>query len=166
MMDSDKMRLAVVAADYLLGRSDELIYTFGGNKGGSSISGDDSKVYHRSVLTNEQIMIITRWLAIDGDSDILDVKEDSDEARQNEEDFRHLFPYNYALAKSHNFNIPSDVVNDRNSYYWVHTGSVMPVPGLQNYIAAYSRGLISKDYMYKMAFEGIPWIGASNVYLT
>ena len=32
------------------------------------------KVYHRSVLTNEQIMIITRWLAIDGDSDILDVK--------------------------------------------------------------------------------------------
>ncbi len=29
-------------------------------------------------------MIITRWLAIDGDSDILDVKEDSDEARQNE----------------------------------------------------------------------------------
>lgn len=74
VMDSDKMRLAVVAADYLLGRSDELIYTFGGNKGGSSISGDDSKVYHRSVLTNEQIMIITRWLAIDGDSDILDVK--------------------------------------------------------------------------------------------
>ena len=73
------MSLAVVAADYLLGRSDELIYTFGGNKGGSSISGDDSKVYHRSVLTNEQIMIITRWLAIDGDSDILDVKEDSNE---------------------------------------------------------------------------------------
>ena len=80
--------------------------------------------------------------------------------------FMHLFPYNYALAKSHNFNIPSDVVNDRNSYYWVHTGSVMPVPGLQNYIAAYSRGLISKDYMYKMAFEGNSWIGASNVYLT
>lgn len=154
VMDSDKKRLAVVAADYLLGRNDELIYTFGGNKGGSSISGDDSKVYHRSVLTNEQIMIITWWLAIDGDSDILDVKEDSDEARQNEENFMHLFPYNYALAKSHNFNIPSDVVNDRNSYYWVHTGSVMPVPGLQNYIAAYSRGLISKDYMYKMAFEG------------
>lgn len=166
VMDSDKKRLAIVAADYLLGRNDELIYTFGGNKGGSSISGDDSKVYHRSVLTNEQIMIITWWLAIDGDSDILDVKEDSDEARQNEENFMHLFPYNYALAKSHNFNIPSDVVNDRNSYYWVHTGSVMPVPGLQNYIAAYSRGLISKDYMYKMAFEGIPWIGASNVYLT
>lgn len=154
VMDSDKMRLAVVAADYLLGRNDELIYTFGGNKGGSSISGDDSKVYHRSVLTNEQIMIITRWLAIDGDSDILDVKEDSDEARQNEENFRHLFPYNYALAKCHNFNIPSDVVNDRNSYYWVHTGSVMPVPGLLNYIAAYSRGIISRDYMYKMAFEG------------
>lgn len=154
VMDSDKRRLAVVAADYLLGRNDELIYTFGGNKGGSSISGDDSKVYHRSVLTNEQIMIITWWLAIDGDSDILDVKEDSDEARQNEEDFRHLFPYNYALAKCHNFNIPSDVVNDRNSYYWIHTGSVMPVPGLLNYIAAYSRGIISRDYMYKMAFEG------------
>ena len=154
VMDSDKRRLAVVEADYLLGRNDELIYTFGGNKGGSSISGDDSKVYHRSVLTNEQIMIITRWLAIDGDSDILDVKEDSDEARQNEEDFRHLFPYNYALAKCHNFNIPSDVVNDRNSYYWIHTGSVMPVPGLLNYIAAYSRGIISRDYMYKMAFEG------------
>lgn len=152
--DSEKMKLAIVAADYLLGRSDELIYTFGGNKGGSSISGDDAKVYHRSVLTNEQIMIITRWLAIDGDSDILDVKEDSDEARQNEEDFRHLFPYNYALAKCHNFNIPSDVVNDRDSYYWVHTGSVMPVPGLLNYIAAYSRGIISRDYMYKMAFEG------------
>lgn len=152
--DSDKRRLAVVAADYLLGRSDELIYTFGGNKGGSSISGDDSKVYHRSVLTNEQIMIITRWLAIDGDSDILDVKENSDKARQNEEDFRHLFPYNYALAKCHNFNIPSDVVNDRDSYYWVHTGSVMSVPSLLNYIAAYSRGIISRDYMYKMAFEG------------
>ncbi len=158
--DSDKRRLAVVAADYLLGRSDELIYTFGGNKGGSSIfgaseSGDkQTNVYHRSVLTNEQIMIITWWLAIDGDSDTLGVKEDSDEARQNEEDFRHLFPYNYALAKCHNFNIPSDVVNDRNSYYWVHTGSIMPVPGLQNYIAAYSRGIISRDYMYKMAFEG------------
>ncbi len=35
VMDSDKMRLAVVAADYLLGRNDELIYTFGGNKGGT-----------------------------------------------------------------------------------------------------------------------------------
>ena len=154
--DSDKRRLAVVAADYLLGRSDELIYTFGGNKGGSSISGDDSKVYHRSVLTNEQIMIITRWLAIDGDSDILDVKEDSDEARQNEENFMHLFPYNYALARCHDFKIPSDVVNDRGSYYWIYTGDVMSVPDLLNYIAAYSRGLISKDYMYKMAFEGNP----------
>ena len=152
--DSDKRRLAVVAADYLLGRNDELIYTFGGKKGGSSASGDESKVYHRSVLTNEQIMIITNWLTINGDSNILDVKEDSDEARQNEEDFRHLFPYNYALAKCHNFNIPSDVVNDRDSYYWVHTGSVMSVPSLLNYIAAYSRGIISRDYMYKMAFEG------------
>lgn len=154
--DSDKRRLAVVAADYLLGRNDELIYTFGGNKGGSSISGDDSKVYHRSVLTNEQIMIITRWLAIDGDSDILDVKENSDEARQNEENFMHLFPYNYALARCHDFNIPSDVVNDRDSYYWVYMSDVMSVPDLLNYIAAYSRGLISKDYMYKMAFEGNP----------
>lgn len=154
--DSDKRRLAVVAADYLLGRNDELIYTFGGNKGGSSISGDDSKVYYRSVLTNEQIMIITRWLAIDGDSDILDVKENSDEARQNEENFMHLFPYNYALARCHDFKIPSDVVNDRDSYYWVYMSDVMSVPDLLNYIAAYSRGLISKDYMYKMAFEGNP----------
>ncbi len=152
--DSEKMKLAVVAADYLLGRKDELIYTFGGNKGGSRASGDESKLYHRSVLTNEQIMIITRWLTINGDSNILDVKEDSDEARQNEEDFRHLFPYNYALAKCHNFNIPSDVVNERDTYYWVHTGSVMAVPDLLNYIAAYSRGIISRDYMYKMAFEG------------
>ena len=152
--DSDRMRLSVVAADYLLGRKDELIYTFGGNKGGSRASGDESKLYHRSVLTNEQIMIITRWLTINGDSNILDVKEDSDEARQNEEDFRHLFPYNYALAKCHNFNIPSDVVNERDTYYWVHTGSVMAVPDLLNYIAAYSRGIISRDYMYKMAFEG------------
>ena len=154
--DSDKRRLAVVAADYLLGRNDELIYTFGGNKGGSSISGDDSKVYYRSVLTNEQIMIVTRWLAIDGDSDILDVKENSDEARQNEENFMHLFPYNYALARCHDFKIPSDVVNDRDSYYWVYMSDVMSVPDLLNYIAAYSRGLISKDYMYKMAFEGNP----------
>ena len=158
--DSDRMKLSVVAADYLLGRKDELIYTFGGNKGGSRASGvgesgdKQANVYHRSVLTNEQIMILTRWLTINGDSNILDVKEDSDEARQNEEDFRHLFPYNYALAKCHNFNIPSDVVNERDTYYWVHTGSVMSVPGLLNYIAAYSRGIISKDYMYKMAFEG------------
>lgn len=155
--DSDKMRLAVVAADYLLGRKNELIYTFAGKESGRGASGDaKSELYHRSVLTNEQIMIITRWLAIDGDSDILDVKEDSDEARQNEENFMHLFPYNYELARCHDFKIPSDVVNDRDSYYWVYMSYVMSVPDLLNYIAAYSRGLISKDYMYKMAFEGNP----------
>ena len=153
--DSDKRRLAVVAADYLLGRRDELIYTFAGKESVRGVSCDaKSKLYNRSVLTNEQIMIITRWLAIDGDSDILDVKENSDEARQNEENFMHLFPYNYALARCHDFKIPSDVVNDRGSYYWIYTGDVMSVPDLLNYIAAYSRGLISKDYMYKMAFEG------------
>ena len=153
--DSDKRRLAVVAADYMLGRRDELIYTFAGKESGRGESCDaKSKLYNRSVLTNEQIMIITRWLAIDGDSDILDVKENSDEARQNEENFMHLFPYNYALARCHDFKIPSDVVNDRGSYYWIYTGDVMSVPDLLNYIAAYSRGLISKDYMYKMAFEG------------
>ena len=30
----------------------------------------------------------------------------------------------------------------------------MHVPELSTYIAAYTKGLISRDYLYKMAFEG------------
>ena len=32
----------------------------------------------------------------------------------------------------------------------------MEIPSLSTYIAAHNHGLISRDYMYKMAFEGNP----------
>ena len=83
-----------------------------------------------------------------------DVEADSAQAAENDTEFLHLFPYNYALAKCFNFKIPHDVANDGNGYYWVNVGKIMHVPELSTYIAAYTKGLISRDYLYKMAFEG------------
>ena len=74
--------------------------------------------------------------------------------QENDTEFLHLFPYNYALVKCFNFKIPHDVANDGNGYYWVNVGKIMHVPELSTYIAAYTKGLISRDYLYKMAFEG------------
>ena len=83
-----------------------------------------------------------------------DVEADSAQAAENDTEFLRLFPYNYALAKCLNFKIPDEVANDGNGYYWVNVGKIMRVPELSTYIAAYTRGLISRDYLYKMAFEG------------
>ena len=83
-----------------------------------------------------------------------DVEADSAQAAENDTEFLRLFPYNYALAKCLNFKIPDEVANDGNGYYWVNVGKIMRVPELSTYIAAYTRGLISQDYLYKMAFEG------------
>lgn len=154
--DADKRSIAAVAADYLLSRKDELVYKFTSDKKNKA-DGDSSDTYKlkRSVLSNEQIMIVTKWLDFDINEhgNPLNVDAGSEQAAANETYFAHLLPYNYALAKCHRFSIPTDVENNGGSYYWVKTSNMMDVPTISAYIAAYSRGIISRDFMYKMAFE-------------
>lgn len=150
--ESDRRKLAVVAADYLLSRKDALVQ----EKKTVNPASKKEIICYRSVLTQEQIMVITAYIAPGyaeyGSAN--DVEADSAQAAENDTEFLHLFPYNYALVKCFNFKIPHDVANDGNGYYWVNVGKIMHVPELSTYIAAYTKGLISRDYLYKMAFEG------------
>lgn len=159
MPDSDERKLAVVAADYLLSRKEDLIYTFRGKKRRNNFMEETEEretLCHRSVLTHEQIMILAGRIspAHSGGGKVPDAG--SAEAAYKEEIFVRLFPYNYALAKAHDFRILADVINEPGYHYWVHSWNIMEIPSLSIYIAAHNHGLISRDYMYKMAFEGNP----------
>ncbi len=157
--DSDERKLAVAVADYLLSRKEDLIYTFRGKKRRNNFieeTEEQETLCHRSVLTHEQIMILAGRIspAHSGGGKVPDAG--SAEAVYKEEIFVRLFPYNYALAKAHDFRIPADVINEPGYHYWVHSWNIMEIPSLSTYIAAHNHGLISRDYMYKMAFEGNP----------
>lgn len=153
---TDMRKLAVVAADYLISRKAELVYDFRVISPRADRE-ERNRVYHRGVITNEQIMKFTGYLTLAKKICFIEVEDGSDIAAANEEEFRHLFPYNYALAECYGFHVPEDVANvPGEPYYWIHAGEMMWVPTLHDYIAAYSRGIVTRDYMYKMAFEGNP----------
>ena len=70
--------------------------------------------------------------------------------QDGQELFAELFPYQYELADCHSFRKPLDLENNR---YFSYIGDSMQFPCVQYYITACTKGIITKDYLYKMIFR-------------
>lgn len=115
-----KRSVGVVVADYLLHCNEKMIYEYK----------EEERSYSKSILSCPPIYEVTYLLSME----------------KKPEYFKVVFPYQYALAKLHGFNI-----NPQNGYY--SNSCTMEKPSVETYLIAHSLGIISKDFLYRMTFE-------------